>query len=346
MFQGIGAFLIFGADNRYYFSRKSVSFGCIVLTQNKRFYITDSRYETYLREGLSGYEIIITRRNTFYKAIRDALLREGVKEAAFEDDELTVRQLDELKAALPDITLTAGGERVNELRAVKTEDEIRLISEAQSITERAFNAAVDELRRDVTEREIAARIVFEMLSAGADEVAFNPIVSFGDNTAKPHHAPDDRRLQKGDAVMLDIGARFKGYCSDMTRTLFYGEPDKELLKIYDIVLKAQTAALSGIKAGISCNEADSYAREYIKRFGYANEFGHGTGHGVGVKIHEAPSLSAGSDKLLVKDMVVTVEPGIYLPGKGGVRIEDMARVTDTGVINLTAVKKELKIIKK
>ncbi|GHV00205.1 integrase [Clostridia bacterium] len=344
-FEGADAYLILGADNRYYFSRKSVSSGAVVLTKNSRTYITDSRYETYLKEDPAGFEIVVAKRSEFYNAIAAELQKTSAKTVAFEDDELTVAQFDALKEAIPTVEFVQGSSAINALRAVKSEEEFGLIAEAQRITAQAYEAGLDVLKHGVIEREVAAEIVYEMIRAGADEAAFNPIVSFGAEAAKPHHAPGDTRLEKGMCVMIDIGAKFQGYCADMTRTVFYGEPDPALVKIYGVVKEAQANILRYIRAGMSCHEADSLAREYIKAEGYGAYFGHGSGHGVGVKIHEEPSLSPNTQTVLQKDMVVTVEPGIYVPEFGGVRIEDMARITDGECVNLTNVRKDLQIVK-
>jgi Xaa-Pro aminopeptidase len=344
-FDGVDAYLILSASNRYYFSHQAVSSGAVVLSRDARIYISDSRYETYLKEDPAGFEIVMAKRAEFYAAVAAALEKLNAQTVAFEDDELTCAEYNSLRASVKGVKFVKGSETVNALRAVKTEEEIALIAEAQRITAHAFEAGLSVLKTGVTEREVAAEIVYDMIRSGADECAFNPVVSFGAEAAKPHHAPGDARLEKGSGVLIDIGAKYGGYCADMTRTVFYGEPEPPLAKIYEVVLKAQSNILNHIKAGMTCHEADSLAREYIKSEGYGAFFGHGSGHGLGVKIHEEPNLSPGVQTILKSGMVVTAEPGIYVPGLGGVRIEDMARVTEGGAVNLTNVRKELQIVK-
>ena len=346
MYDNADVYLIFDADMRFYLTGQRVSSGCVVLTKKSNFYITDSRYETALREALPNFEIIIAKRDALYTAVAELLKRLDAASVGFEDDTISYRDFNDLKSAAGKTAkFVPSSKSFSEMRAVKTKQELEKIQNAQRITELAYKAAITRLWAGVSEREIAAFIIYEMIRGGADDYAFFPIVSFGPNTDKPHHSPDDTRLEKGDVVMLDMGAKYQGYCTDMTRTVFYGEPSKEFVKIYEIVLGAQLTALNNIKAGVTCNEADSYAREYIRGNGYDKEFGHGSGHGVGVKIHDEPNLTSGNMTILRANMVVTVEPGLYLPGLGGVRIEDIAVVTETGVTNLTTVKKELTILK-
>lgn len=346
MYDKADMFLIFDADMRFYLTGQKVSFGCVVLTKKANFYISDSRYETALREALQNFEIIIVKRDGLFPAIGELAKRLDAASAGIEDESLTYRDYLGLKAALgKKVAFVKSGKDLNGMRAIKTKQELDKIYAAQKITERAFEAGIDRLKAGITEREIAAVIIYEMLKGGADDYSFFPIVSFGANSAKPHHSPDDTRLEKGNLVMIDLGAKYRGYCADMTRTVFYGEPSKDFIKIYDIVLGAQLSALRAIRANITCHEADSYAREYIRANGYEKEFGHGTGHGVGVKIHEEPNLAPGNQERLRPGMVVTVEPGIYLPGLGGVRIEDLVVITETNVSNMTTAKKELTILK-
>ena len=341
--------MILSESNRYYFSHKTVSSGAVILSPEAKVYISDSRYETYLKEDPAGFEIVMAKRTEFHASIAAALQKLGARTVAFEDGELTVADYDAIKEALKPlikgVKFVKGSAAVNSVRAIKSEEEFGFIAEAQRITARAYDAGIALLKAGVAEREVCAEIVFEMIRSGADGPAFDPIVSFGENAAKPHHSPGDKRLEKGMCVMIDIGAKAKGYCADMTRTVFYCEPDPRLTEIYGIVKEAQGNILRHITAGMTCHEADSLAREYIKAKGYDAHFGHGSGHGLGVKIHEEPSLAPNVKTALQKDMIVTVEPGIYIPELGGVRIEDMARITEGEAVNLTNVKKELAIIK-
>jgi len=342
MFKNYEACVIFDRDNRYYFSRNYVSSGCIVLSESARFYVTDSRYETQLKENLKGFEIVIAKRGETEKAVADVLRNLSATIVGYEDESMTCAQHRALSEALgiAQIHLAPCSKDIDEMRSIKTAEEQEIMAAGQKLAIRAYEAGHAKLKGGVTEREVAGAILYEMLHGGADDYSFLPVVAFGANSAKPHHAPSDTRLEKGDAVIIDIGCRYKGYCTDLTRTTFYGKAEHpELEKVYQTVLEAQKAALNGIKAGVTCHEADSFAREHIRAAGYGEYFGHGTGHGIGVKIHELPSLIPGNETIIKENMVITVEPGIYLPGKGGVRIEDMAVVTTNGVANMTPLKK-------
>lgn len=223
---------------------------------------------------------------------------------------------------------------------VKSAEEIDLMKKAQRITETALSNIIHRIKAGITETELAAEIDKEFIKLGADGSAFPSIVAFGESAAECHHIPTERKLEKGEIVLIDIGAKFNGYCSDMTRTFCYGIPDRKMSEIYAIVLGAQQSALRHIKAGMTCREADAIAREYIAANGYGKEFIHTLGHGVGKEVHEAPRLAVGNDIPLEAGMVVTVEPGIYIEGWGGVRIEDMAVIKNDGIDNLTAFDKK------
>ena len=335
------AYLIHSPANREYFTGISTSFGVALITENEKIYFTDFRYESYARRALSGFTLNIVTYANLYEKIVEELNRLEVKTVGYEENFITVGEFKHVKSALADFTLKPASEIIAEKRMIKTEAEIAKITEAQHIAERALSKVVTLLKPGVTEREISAELTFEMLMQGADALAFDNIVSFGENSANPHHHPSDKKLDKNELILIDFGARVKGYCSDMTRTFTLGTPHDELKAIHGIVLEAQAYALKHIKAGMTGKEADSLAREYIRANGYVKEFGHSLGHGVGVEIHESPNLSTLSDTVLLPGMVVTVEPGIYIDGLGGVRIEDMVVVREDGITNLTNFNKNL-----
>lgn len=224
---------------------------------------------------------------------------------------------------------------------IKTASEIEKMTAAQRITEKTLAYILPKLRTGVTETEIAAEIDKDFLRNGGEKPAFDTIVAFGENAAECHHIPTDRELEKGDIVLIDIGAMSGGYCSDMTRTFCYGNPDAEITRVYNLVLQAQKLVLKHIKAGMTGREADAIAREFLRSNGFDKEFCHTLGHGVGREIHEEPRLATYSDKVLEENMVVTVEPGVYIEGWGGVRIEDMVVIKKDGIINLTEFDKSL-----
>ena len=339
----IDAYMIHSPANRCYFTGIDTSFGVGLITESEKIFFTDFRYESYARKTLADFTVIIVKPSELYAQIEKELKRLDVKTVGYEDAFITVGAFKTVKAALADFTLKPASAILDERRMVKTEAEIEKIQNAQRIAEKALTRVIPFIQPGVTEREISAELTFEMIRLGADTVAFDNIVSFGENSANPHHHPSDKKLDKNELILIDFGARAGGYCSDMTRTFTLGSPQDELKTIHGIVLEAQSYALKYIKAGMTCTEADSLAREYIRANGYGKEFGHSLGHGVGIEIHEEPRLGERVETVLVPGMVVTVEPGIYIDGLGGVRIEDMVVIREDGVLNLTNFNKNLNL---
>ncbi len=239
------------------------------------------------------------------------------------------------------LTTVGTDKLIDGLRMKKTEYEVQAVTKAQRIAEKALDHILGFIKEGVTEREIALELDFFMLKNGAEDISFETIAISGANTSKPHGVPTDKRVQNGDFITMDYGAVINGYHSDMTRTVAVGEVGDEQVKIYNTVLQAQLKALSVLKAGIKCADADAAARDLIKAEGYGDYFRHSTGHGVGLEIHAKPNLSPLSKQVLEVGNIVTVEPGIYIPGKFGVRIEDMATITKNSCVNLTKSTKEL-----
>jgi len=339
----IDTYVVFNPVNRFYLTDMNTSFGCAIITAEKDFFITDFRYQIEAKEKLASFELHFVKYAELYDKIAAICTDIGAKNIGFEENRLTHAEYLKLKKTLKGLKFLPCGALFEEIRAIKSEDEISRIREAQAITEKALTETLKLLKPRVTERELSAEITYQMLVSGADGPAFDNIVAFGANAAKPHYNPGDARFEKNDIALFDIGAKYKGYCADMSRTFALSEPSPKLRELYKIVLEAQEYALKNIRAGITLAQADSYAREYITANGYGKEFGHSLGHGVGIEIHECPSLSANAEGMLKENMVVTVEPGIYLEGIGGVRIEDLVVVKKDGVINLTTYKKELLI---
>ena len=269
------------------------------------------------------------------------------KTVAVENHRLTLAEFDNLKEKLPSVqfvTTSALQNAIEEIRIVKSDSEIEKIKAAQRIAEEAFDHILTFIKEGMTEKEISLELDFYMLSHGADALSFETIAVAGKNSSMPHGVPGEYRVQKGDFITMDYGAVVDGYHSDMTRTVCLGEPTDKMREVYDTVLKAQLEGLRVLCDGITGSEADAAAREIIEKAGYGKNFGHGLGHGVGVEIHEAPRLSPKAPHTLKSGHVVTVEPGIYLPDEFGVRIEDMAVITENGHINLTSCPKELIIL--
>lgn len=339
------AILIQSPENRRYFTEFPSSDGYLVITKEDAVFFTDSRYIEAAQKNINCCRVqLLTRFSNEVKAFFE---EQKIEKVYTETERLSVSLLSQLRKKLSPIKVTPSQRLenlINDLRSVKDETEVENIKKAQSIAEDAFNHILTFIKEGVTEKQIALELDFYMLSHGAEAISFETIAVTGQKTSMPHGVPDDTIVKNGDFVTMDFGAVYKGYHSDMTRTVAVGKVTDEQKKIYDIVLNAQKNALSILEKGLPCAEADKAARGIIEDAGYGEYFGHGTGHGVGVEIHESPNLSPRSNQKLQKGNIVTIEPGIYIPKKFGVRIEDMALITETGYENLTSAPKELIIL--
>ena len=340
------AVIIYSEVNRRYFTEFPSSDGYLVVTADDAVFFTDSRYIEAAALAVKDCRTALLRRVSV--EIKDYLASKNIRRVITERERLTVAELGSLKKALPDCRILpsqALENRIYELRNIKTQYEIDCINKAQSIAEAAFEHILGFIKPGVTEREIGLELDFYMLSHGAEALSFETIAITGEKTSMPHGVPGDVKVRKGDFITMDYGAVYNGYHSDMTRTVAVGKITAEQKKVYETVLNAQNACLGMLKAGITGKQGDAAARDIIAAAGYGGFFGHSTGHGVGVEIHEKPNLAPSADKIKLKPgNVVTVEPGIYLPARFGVRIEDMALITETGCINLTHTPKELIIL--
>jgi len=333
--------LIVSPESRRYFTGFNASDGFLFITKSGSVFLTDSRYIEAAKNKIICCEVEEQKGK-----LMDYAKRFNCKVLAVEADRLTVTQLKNLRKALHGIKLTtvATDKIIDSFRAVKNEAEIENICKAQRIAEAAFDHILDFIKVGVTEKEVALELDHYMLSHGADGLSFETIAISGANTSKPHGVPTDKKIEHGDFVTMDYGAVVNGYHSDMTRTVAVGAASDEQKKIYKIVFEAQLAVLRVLKNGVKCSDADKAARDVITEAGYGEYFRHSTGHGVGIEIHEKPFISPKSTATLRSGNVVTDEPGIYIPGKFGVRIEDMALITENGCKNLTKAPKELIII--
>ena len=340
LFKKADAVVVLSESNRFYFTGLKTSFGCVLITESKKMFFTDFRYAVIARQNVKDFEIVITDKRKLYEKVVAELKKLDVSSVGYEDAYMTVAGFKEFKKALKDFSLKGISAELMLLRSVKTAEEIEAMKKAQSITEYALSKTLPLLKNGVTERDIKAELTYLFLKNGADGTAFDSIVAFGENASDCHHTAGDRKLERNDVVLFDIGASFNGYCSDMTRTFVYGEASSKVSDVYALVLEAQLRVLKFLRAGMTGREADSIAREYFCSNGYEKEFGQALGHGVGIDIPEEPCLAAYNDLPLPENAVVTVEPGLYLD-TFGVRIEDMVVIKKDGIENLTTFPKSI-----
>lgn len=339
---GIDALLITNTHNRTYMTNFTGTAGVALITEEKALFITDFRYVEQASKQAAGYEII-QHKDSIPDEIAKQVAALGIKRLGFEKDDLTYSAYQTYDEKVQAELVPVSG-LVEKLRLIKTDSEIKILKEAAQIADAAFDHILSFIRPGISELEVSNELEFFMRKQGAASSSFDIIVASGLRSALPHGVASEKLIEKGDFVTLDFGAYYKGYCSDITRTVAVGEPSPELKNIYDIVLEAQLRGVKGIKAGITGREADALTRDYITEKGYGEYFGHSTGHGIGLQIHEGPGLSFRSDVVLEPGMVVTCEPGIYVAGLGGVRIEDDVVVTKEGNEVLTHSTKELIIL--
>ena len=338
--ENLNGYLVFRPENRRYLSGYTAkdtqldeSSGFLFITPRRQFLITDFRYQIQAMKEAQGFEVVLYQTGPAQTAAGLAG-RYNIRSLGFEEEIMSVkfhRQLVENLANAQPVPVAL----VERLRAVKDADEIKSITKALRLIEKVLQRTWDYLTPGKSEIEIARFIDSAMKEYGAEEPAFETIVASGPNAALPHAVPTGRKIKEGETIVIDCGALLNGYRSDITRTIVLGQPEPWIMQIYSVVRQAQNAAIAGIKAGMMSDQADALARDVIDSAGYGPYFGHSLGHGVGLATHEMPSLSKNRPGRLEADMVVTVEPGIYLEGKGGVRLEQMVRITENGckVIN-------------
>ncbi|MBA4494961.1 M24 family metallopeptidase [Paenactinomyces guangxiensis] len=339
----IGAFLVSHPVNRRYVTGFTGSSGVALITATEAILITDFRYLTQVKEQ-APHMTLVQHKGPILETVAEQCRQLGVKSLAFEQDHLTFSQHQQLEGFLNGIATDPVSDIVEELRMIKDEEELSVIRDAALIADRAFYQIIQEIKPGMKEKDVALRLEILMREMGASSSSFDIIVASGLRSALPHGTASDKVLEKGDLVTMDFGAYYQGYASDITRTIMLGQPNEKQKEIYDVVLEAQKCCIAQIRPGITGREADGVARDYITKHGYGDSFGHGTGHGLGLEVHEAPRLSIHGNTVLAPGMVVTVEPGIYLPELGGVRIEDDVLITESGCEVLTHANKELIMI--
>lgn len=336
------AALITSPVSRCYATGFSSSAGVVFITKKRSWLIIDSRYYEKAAQQAKGCEVLLLSdlRKQLYAIIED----EGIQVVSIESKTVTVSELEDYKKLFNALTVDPStwlSVTIERMRIIKSEEEIAKIEAAQRIAEAAFSKLITSMRAGMTEKQVASVLNFYMMDLGADGISFDTIAASGVNSACPHAVPTDKPLENGDFLTLDFGAVVDGYHSDMTRTVVIGKPDEEMKNVYNAVWGANTDALKAVRADVTGKLVDSVARSTLDAWGYEKYFTHGLGHGVGLEIHEAPAVSLKSPFTLHEGMIITIEPGVYIPGKYGVRIEDMVVVTADGCMNLTKTPKTL-----
>ncbi|HBC93535.1 MAG TPA: Xaa-Pro dipeptidase [Pelotomaculum sp.] len=341
LFDGIGvdAFYVTAPENRFYLSGFSGTSGALLLCRDSSYLITDFRYTSQASRECPGFEIIEAP-GSGIEALAGLCQKDRVSQLGCEGDDLTYARFQTLRQVLTGVALKPVSGVVEGLRLYKDDYELRCIEEAVRIADRAFTRITGIIRPGVPETEVALELEFLIRRLGADGIGFATIVASGTRSALPHGVASAKIIEAGDLVTLDFGAVYRGYHSDITRMVVVGQTTPRQENIYNIVLEAQRSAIAAVQAGVRASEVDRAARDIIKKNGYGDYFGHGTGHGLGLDIHEGPRLSAKDDTVLQAGMAVTVEPGIYLPDWGGVRIEDTVLVENGGCRVLTGSPKD------
>jgi Xaa-Pro aminopeptidase len=348
IFTGLGAdgAIVTHATNRRYFSgfpasedAPDESYGVLLVTRDRAVLFTSPTNLPWAVASVQAPVVARAWRQPWQAFLGEELVSLGLRRVAFEDYALSVADHAAIASAAGGVTLVPLAAAMQAVRAVKDDSEIAAIAEAARITDAALAAVLSDLRPSISEREVAWRLELAMRDLGAEATAFPVGVASGPHAARPHHDPTERAIAAGEPVVIDMGAAIDGYRADLTRTICLGEPPPIFRARYNTVLAAQEAALAGIRSGMTGRAADALAREVLTRSGYREQFVHGLGHGVGLLIHEFPSLGTRSDDGLVPGHVITVEPGIYIEGWGGVRIEDLCVVTATGLDILSAAPK-------
>ena len=339
--ENIDAILISQRDNRYYMSGFTGSDGYLLISTSKAILATDFRYYEQVVGTLHDY-VVIQIEGDLSRWLPTLIADLSIERLGFESDDLTVsayQKLIEASQSIANISMVPTIDFVAGLRAVKDISELDLICKACSLADDAFNNVISNIRQGTTEKKVALDIEMFLRENGSEGIPFKIIVASGPNAAFPHAQPTDRIILNGEPIVIDYGARVGGYCSDMTRTIYLGKRDKTFSNIYTIVLDAQLAAINGIKSGMTGTQADQISRAIIEQYGYGKYFGHGLGHSLGLAVHENPRLSPESDACFTDGMVFTIEPGVYIPGWGGVRIEDTVMLDDGKITVLCTASK-------
>lgn len=339
------AMLITEYSNRFYFTGFESSAGAVIITKATAYFLIDFRYFEKAKKTVTSCTVLLSQ--NIYEEINEILKKHSIKTLYTETDALSIEQFARFKKAFDNVLLSddnAFARYIKAIRSIKSDKEIENIKGAQKFTDDTFSYILERIESGRTEREIMLDMEFYMRRLGSEGVAFDFIVVSGENSSLPHGVPTERKIHSGDFITMDFGAVYNSYRSDMTRTVAVGSISEEQAHVYDIVLQAQKEAINAIKQGVICKDIDRIARDIIYNKGYHGCFGHGLGHSVGIEIHESPCFNTRDETMLLPNTVMTVEPGIYIENKFGVRIEDMIVVTETGYLNLTNSLKELIVL--
>ncbi|MCM3757022.1 Xaa-Pro peptidase family protein [Sporosarcina aquimarina] len=338
----LDALLVTSGYNRRYMTGFTGTAGVAIISNDDAVFITDFRYMEQAADQIKDFRIV-QHEKTIIEEVAQQVEQMKVKRLGFEKEDLTFGMYELYKSKVTaELIPTAG--LVEKIRIIKTPEELEVLKQAAKIADDAFTHICGFIKAGMTELEVSNELEFFMRKQGATSSSFDTIVASGVRGALPHGVATDKKIETGELVTLDYGALYNGYISDITRTVAVGEPSEKMREIYEITLAAQKLAVEGIKPGMTGIQADAIARDYIASKGYGDAFGHSTGHGIGLEVHEAPGLSFRSETVLEPNMTVTAEPGIYLPGIGGVRIEDDLVITENGCERLTHCTKELQIL--
>lgn len=340
----VDGLLLTSRFSRMYGAEFDIAEGVAIVTKKGCRYFTDSRYIESAQNGIRGFEVLeMTRQNNYNKLINDAIAQFEVQKLGFEEEYLTVAEYNGFAKELH-AELIPFNSQIHSFRPTKEQWELDRMRKAQQITDKTFDQMLGKIRAGMTEKELQAELIYCLYKNGADGLAFDPIIVSGPNTSLPHGVAGDRVICEGDFVTMDFGALYQGYCADMTRTVAVGFATEEMEKIYNTVLQAQLAGIAASRPGVLGKEIDAAARQVIVDAGYGEYFGHGYGHCIGMECHEAPNSGPSGDRPMEVGMVSSAEPGIYLPGKFGVRIEDLVIFTPDGCENITKSPKKLIIV--
>ena len=340
----VDALLLTSVYNRLYAAQYRVAEGVAVVTREGAYYFTDSRYIEAAEKNLKGFTVRMTHPGSSeIERINEVIGEHTIKKLGFEENDMTYGDYLRYNEALHAVLVPMQA-KIDAFRATKEPWEIELMRKAQAITDQTFSELCKTIQAGMTEKELEAELLYRLYKHGAEGPSFDPIVVSGPNTSLPHGVPGERKLEFGDFITMDFGCIYGGYCSDMTRTVALGFVSEEMDKVYKTVLKAQLAGIAATKAGVAGRDIDGAARKVIADAGYGDYFGHGYGHSLGILIHEAPNANTRNDQPMPEGAVVSAEPGIYLPGKFGVRIEDVTVITETGCEVLTKSPKNLIIL--